>query len=470
MPDTEFSKKFIVAVDERTVYYNSEVLPQLLEKYRQIHTCVQNIIDFLIQKSIIKPDPYKLEKNISGVELISNEQYQDSERALVIGTRLSDYEGILDFICNYYKFSIENTGFASIKKFVEFNKTFDWHSFSVTNTSPNTRGLATLFAEAKQGSTALSATAISDNIVKCDNTTKEINLILKDLSDFQKEVYKAFVRKNVFESPKFNAEKANESIPSEIAEIKKTFPTLEKKQPYYTALIEEIAKEDLSPQKEKLQTELLSKLEMKQEKKEVKTKQIDTKEILMSAVHALSGLGPQLQTVMDKITENKIVLQTEHQSFFDKLIQKLRKLFNLAEPQIIYNVSITDSTTGTVTREKININDFLDDLSKRISMYNSFSLKTLPSYQKIESNPPDKILEFLNKQVADAQRLLVQIAALDTYFKDVAEPDSKKLIRGMKMELTTMKNTLINTKQHRGDYILLVEEQAQMKKLGIEND
>lgn len=62
MPDIEFSKKVILAIDERISYYNSEVLPSVLDQYRLIHTCVKNLIDILVQKSIIKPDPYKLEK------------------------------------------------------------------------------------------------------------------------------------------------------------------------------------------------------------------------------------------------------------------------------------------------------------------------------------------------------------------------------------------------------------------------
>ena len=90
---------------------------------------------------------------------------------------------------------------------------------------------------------------MNDNIIKCDNTTKEINLILKELSDFQKEVYKAFVRKEIFVHPKFNSEKAAQSIEAEVAEIKKIFPAIANKQPFYTALIEEIAREDLSPNK-----------------------------------------------------------------------------------------------------------------------------------------------------------------------------------------------------------------------------
>lgn len=470
MPDIEFSKKLISAVDERTQYYNSVVLPQLLEKYRLIHTCVKNMIEVLIQKSIIKPDPYKLEKKISGVEIIPNEPYLDTERALVIGTRISDYEAILDFVCTYYKFSVENTGFNTIKKFVEFNNTFNWAQFNTTSNSPNTRGFAILYSEAKMNSPALTANMMNDNIFKCANTTKEINMILKDLNEFQKEVYKAVIRKDIFDHPKFNMAKASESIQAEVAEIKKFFPAIANKQPFYPALVEEVAKEDLAPDKASLQEALLQKLEIKSEKTEKKKKKIDTKEILMGAVHALSGLAPQLMKIMEKINENHNLLQAEHQSFFDKFVHALRKAFNIDEPTVLYTINITDATTGTVRREKINIHVFISEIERKINFYNSFSLKHLPGYQKIEKNTAEKILEFLNKQISEAQRLVVQIAALDAFFKEAGNPDTKKLIKGMKMELTTMKNTIINTNQHRADYISLVEEEAQMRKLGIEND
>lgn len=470
MPDIEFSKKVIAAVDERTIFFNTTVLPQILEKYRLIHTCVKNIIEILIQKSIIKPDPYKLEKKISGVEIISNEDYLDTERSLVIGTRLSDYEAILDFVCTYYKFSVENTGFNTIKKFVEFNNTFCWHSFSTASNSPNTRGFAILFSEAKQGSPALTVNMMNDNITKCATTTKEINLLLKELSEFQKEVYKAFVRKDVFEHPRFNAQKASVSVESECAEIKKIFPAIGSKQPFYPALIEEIAKEDLAGDKASLQDALLKKLEIQNQKKEKKEKKVDTKEILMSAVHALSGLAPQLQAVMEKVNENHNLLQAEHQSFFDKFIHALRKAFNISEPSVVYTVTITDSTTGTVQRQKIDIQQFITELEKKIRFYNSFSLKHLPGYQKLESNSSEKILDFINKQLTEAQKLIIQITALDTFFKEAGNSETRKIIKGLKMELTTMKNTIVNTNQHRVDYVSLIEEETQMRKLGISNE
>lgn len=470
MPDIEFSKKVIHAVDERTSYYNTEILPKLLENYRLIHSCVKSIMDILIQRSLIKPDPYKLEKKISDIELIQNEPFSDAERSLVIGTRISDYECILDFVCTYHKFSVDNMNFTRIKKFVDFNSTFNWNSFSEASSLPNTRGLASLINDAKRGASSIAVNNINDIIQKCNSITKTINIILKDLNEFQKEAYKAYVRKDVFEHPKFNIEKASSSIADEQAEIKRIFPIAMTRQNFYPSLIEEIAKEDLSPDKNKRQEEILKKLQIVKKDTTKKTTKIDPKSILMTATLALSGLSPQLDAVINKISENKLILQSENLSFFERFAQKIRKLFNMPEPTVIYNITITDITTGASSKEKIDIQEFINLLHKKVTFYNSFTLRQSPGYQKIEQYPAEKILEFINKQISEAQNLITQLTAIDNFFKSSASPETRQHIKGLKIEITSLKNTIISTNQHRVDYISYIEEQEQMKKLGIVNE
>ena len=470
VPDIEFSKKIIHAIEDKTTYYNIEILPKVLDSYRLIHSCVKSLMDVLIQRSLIKPDPYKLEKKISGVELISNEPFTDAERSLVIGTRISDYECILDYICTYNKFSVDNLSFAKIKKFVDFNSTFNWNSFNEASAFPNTRGLATLINDAKRGASSIAVNTINDIIQKCSTTTKLINATLKDLNEFQKEAYKAYIRKDIFEHPKFNIEKASKSITDEQAEIKRIFPIAMAKQNYYPSLIEEIAKEDLSPEKATLQENLLRKLVIEKKDTTKKVKQIDSKTILLTSTLALSGLAPQLEAIINKISENKIILQSENLSFFEKLSQKLRKLFNIPEPPVIYTITITEPSTGASTKEKIDIQEFIALIQKKIIFYNSFSVRQSPGFVKIEQSPADKILEFINKQIAEAQKLITQFIAIDNYFKTTATPETRQHIKGLKIEITSLKNTIISTNQHRVDYISFIEEQEQMKKLGITNE
>ncbi len=465
-----FSEQVIKAVDIKTAWYNENVIPKLLEEYRIVHTCTKNLFEILVQRSLVKPDPYKLDKKISQIQSIENGQYVENEKATIIGARFSDYESMLDYICTYYKFSIDNLSIAQIKRFIEFNAGFQWTSFSENNTHPNTRGLANLVADARRGAAAITASSINDIISKCSKSMTAISAMFKDITEYQKENYKCQLRKNIFEHPKFDTSKAFSSPQEEMAAIRKLFPAVMGKEPFYGQLVEEIIKEDQGGDKESLQAALMEKLKVKAVSSEKKSKQVDTKEILMTAVHTLSGIAPQLATVHTKFEDNYTVLQNEHNSILDKLKQALRKAFNIPEKPVLYSVIIRDTVTNTSRKDKINFHPFMSDIKKKSTFYESFSVKQNPGYKRIESADETKILEFLNRQISDLQKIFILLTALDEFFKQSPQPENRGKIKGIKIELIAMKNIFVTTNQRRAEYISYIEEQEQMRKLGITND
>lgn len=465
-----FSQQVIQAVDNKSAWYNENFMPQLLDNYRLMHTCVENLTELLEQKSLIKPDPYKLDRKISDIKGPDNTQFIETERGVIIGARFSEYETMLDYICTYYKFSIEHMNIVEIKKFIDFNNSFCWTSFTANSNKPNTRGLAQLVSEARNGSSALTVSSIADMLSKLSKATVDITNQLKELTDFQKEVYKCHIRKDIFEHPKYDNEKASGSAQEEMAQIKKLFPSVMGKQPFYTQLVEEIVSEDHDGNKAQLQEALLKKLQVQKKQNTKKEKKIDTKELLMNAVLALSGMGTQFEAIQNKFNENHQVLQNEHNSFMEKFKAVLRKAFNMPEPQIIYKLMVTDPATQTTKKMEYDFTALMNELQKKTMFYNSFNLKKNPGYIKIENAPEEKILDFLTKQMADVQKLSSLLKAFDDHFKQAPAVENRSKIKGISMELTIIKNNLINTNQHRADYISYVEEQEQMKKLGITDD
>ena len=79
----------------------------------------------------------------------------------------------------------------------------------------------------------------------------------------------------------------------------------------------------------------------------------------------------------------------------------------------------------------------------------------------------NKALDFLNNQIGDCSRINMQLGALDEYFKNSVNAVNRSKVKGIKMELTAIKNILVKTNQHRAEYVAFREEQEQMRKLGI---
>lgn len=462
-----FTKELFEVYDEKVSWYDTEELPRVLEEYRRLHAHVGNVYTTLLKKSTISADPYKLEKKVSEIKPISDKPFADSERNIVIGTRLSDYESMLDFICNFFTFSVSNIKADRIKQLIAFNNGFKWNSVIATSDSPNTKGLSDCLIPIRQGTDALATSLLNDSLVNAAKSIEIINSILKEFGDFQREVYKVEIRREVIGHPSFLIDKVFDSKESMLAQIKKIFHVVVTKKPFYNELIDEIIEETIGANAKEKQQALISKLVVKKSSRQAKEKQVDIRAILMDAVRSLGGVVPQLESIITKFQENSELIENKKSSFWSKLIEIIQKAFNIEKKPVIYKIVLIDNITQSKHYEHIDFNEFILGLQKRCKFYLSFSTRKTPGYEKIEAMSDDKIVEFISKNLSECQRLLGHLSALDDFFKETVTPLDRSKIKGIKMEISSLKNTIIKTNQRKAEYSSIVEEQNQMKKLGL---
>lgn len=468
MADNEnFNQKIILAVLEREQQFNSIELPKAQENYRLHLSCIRNIIDALVKRSLIVPDPYKTENKIADINVVDTTPFADNERQKVLGIRLSDYESMLDYICNYMRFSVDQLTMERIRKLVEYNNTFTWNSLTQNSTKSNTRALATLLNELKANSPQMALSLLKDSVGKSQEAMAYINEVLKSLAEFQKERFKVEVRKNVLESPQFNKEAAYKNVESFVAEARKTFTAVVGKKSVPNEILNEIACEEVAPNKEELQRALLDKVAIKDYDNGSKEKKIDIHEILMNCMSVLGSSSDQFNAILQKIIANSEILQSEKNTFRDKLARLFRRLFGLPDPEIIYEITITDKKTDAKRKESIAFNEFVEALSKKIKGYANFANPESTGYARVKNQTDAVILDYLNKQIVENNKFFAQLVALDEYFKNNVNPLERSKIRGITMELTTIRNIIVKSNQIRAEYVAYAEEQEQMRKLGI---
>ena len=63
--------------------------------------------------------------------------------------------------------------------------------------------------------------------------------------------------------------------------------------------------------------------------------------------------------------------------------------------------------------------------------------------------------------------MLILLLAYDKFFKNEVQGPNKSKVKGLTMETTSIKNTMVKTNQRKAEYAAYVEEQNQMKRLGI---
>ncbi len=462
----DLNASIVKAVDDKTSWFNSTVLPKVQEDYRNHLIFVKNLMNALQRRSLITPDPYKNDKKITDITPIDDKPFNDTERATHLGIRLGQYGNMVDFICTYVKFSVEQLPTAKIKKLVDFNNSFTWGALNPESPKQNTKALGSALMELKtttQGG-GVAMGMLFDSIAKTAKDLEEMSRDLKALGAFQKERYKGEIRKEIV--AKLSPEvRGNAS--ALLGEIKKQMPTAMPRRPFSADIVEELIQEETAGNKEELRAKLLQHLKVQDMPTEKAEETVNVHDIIMGAVLSLGSMSDQYNIVMGKVVTNHDILASEDKGFKQKLGRLFRRLFGLAEPQVEYEVIINKKGSDDKQREIINYSSFMAAFSKRIKFYASLSNESSPNYQKMNSQADDFVYNWVNKQMTENGRLQVLLGALDEYFKQNTSGVNRAKIKGIKMELTTLKNALVKVNQLRSEYASYVEEAEQMKKLGI---
>ncbi len=441
----------------------------MLDNYRLLHTCIKNIYDLLLKRALITADPYKLEKKISEIKAPDDTAFAESDASVVIGARFSDYESMMDFVCTYFKFSVENFDLAKIKRFNELNNSFQWANFTTNNPKVNTKGLASLLTEARRNLPAISLSMVNDSVSKSSKAITEITRILKELSDFKREEYKLKIRTQIMGNSSYNAGAATDPS-TEIAEIKKLFPSVMGKTPFYSELINEITEEDFSENKDAHQAKTLERLKVAVKVVTKEKEKVNTKQILMETIRVLSNLSNEYANIATKLNDNVKILEGSKNTFFTKLKRAIRKAFNMKEPPLVYKFIIVDQQKQTKQAREIDINIFISNVARKANFLGILGTPTSPEIKKINESPEDQILQFVNKQISENNETLTLLTAADDYFKTNAAAQDRPKIKGLKIDLVSVKNIIVKANQKRAEYVSYIEELSQMKKLGLSDN
>ena len=466
--DTSFNGSLFSAADAKLAWFQSIGFQNLQNEYRTFHTTLNNFISLLEKKGLIQPDPYKSEKKISSIAVPAEGPFLDNERSMVLGARLSDYESMIDYICNIHKFTISNTNMNQIKVLLGVNNYIQWSAVVPTSQKANTKGLAEIVSSIKMGSDKLATNMVTDCLTQCSKSINRINTLLKDITDFQKELYKIDIRKKLLISPQFQAAKVTSTSDCS-TQIRKLFPVLMGKTPYYPELVDEVSEEEFGNNKDQMRQALLKKFAIEETKQEKKRAAVNTKEMLFESIKTLGALPPQFESAVAKIEENHEIILDERRTFMEKLKQIFRKAFGIKEKPFVYELAITDPLTQTKRREDVDYSVFHTDMTRRIRIYTAFASRKSPGFLKLENQDESVIYEYLTKQLSECHHVMVLMTAFNEYYKTSSQPENRAKMKSIQMELTAIKNTLVRTNQRKAEYNSVVEEEAQLKKLGITN-
>ncbi|WP_461256292.1 hypothetical protein [Treponema sp. R80B11-R83G3] len=430
---------------------------KLKEELRIFQISFASLYNIYIKKKIIDEDPYKQDTKISEIEVPDASSFQEAKRIEQLSIRLSNFDNQLDYLVNFYQLSVDYLNLERIKRIVGLVRYVDWVSFSPDSQSLMTKSVAEMTSNAKAGVDSLTLSIIAESLSKLSKKTATAMNTLKELNIYYRENYKLNVRLNITKD--MSASEAT------LENIKKKMHSAMPGSPFYKELVDEVIKEDYTDSGPDLRDTVLNTLKVAETKQKAAKAPVNFKNILLDGIIIIGGASTQLTEICQKLNDNQAVMDSRKKTFFEAIKELIRQITNAEPEEVIYTVECMDNTKGAPIKEKVNFHQLMDEIDKKIRILSSFVRG--PAYNKLSAMTEEQIIGYLEKNINDVQTYHRILGALDDFFKGNVQQEDRSKIKGIKPELSALKNTYIKANQMRYEYSAQKEAEEQMKRLGV---
>ena len=457
MDISEYISTIDQALIARKDWLERSELGKLKENLRTFQVSYASLYNIYLKKKLIDEDPYKQESKISELEIPETGSFNEAKRIEQLTIRLSNYDSQLDFLVNFYQLGVDFLNLDRIKRIVGLVRYIDWTSFSPDSQSVMTRAVADLTNQSKAGVDTLTLSIIGESLSRLSKTTAASMASLKELNLYYRESYKLTVRQSVTQSMS-----AGEAT---LENIRKKMSSAMQGKPFYKELIDEIIKEDYAGEGSDLRESILNTLKVKEEKSKAVKQAVDYKKILLDGIVVIGSASNTLNEIITKIIDNQVVLDSRKKGFFEAIKELIRQITNAEPEEIVYNIEKMDDTKGVPVKEKLYFRQFISDLEKKIKILTSFCRG--PAYNKLSAMSEEQVISYLERNIKEIQAFHKTLSAIDDFFKANVTAEDRDKIKGIKPDLSALKNSYVKANQLRYDYSAQKEEEEQMKSLGI---
>jgi uncharacterized protein YutE (UPF0331/DUF86 family) len=460
MSENEFLTQLKDALDARREWFDKVELPKLKEEFRAFHAAVSSLYVMFAKKGYITEDPYKNETKSGDLAIPVVEVISDTNKRDQLGRQLSALDNELDFLVNFHEYCTSSFTQEKLKVMVGLVKYVDWLHLTPDGVNAATQSVCDVVSNIRHGIIdPITAQSLTNSLAKLSTTTKTIINTLKQLSDFNRELYKYNLRVNITSSMDA-AEITAKNIKKKLGSVKTGLP-------FYPELVEELIKEDYSANSKFLRDIVLQRLsaEMRLARNSA-TAEPSFKYMLIDGLNCIGSAGANISEILEKINENRNLLENQKSGIWVKIKNLVAQITNKEAEPTVYEIEYMDPLKGIPVREKLNFKVFCAALEKKMTILNAIALRG-SAVKKLEKMDEDQLIEILQRNLKDIQNFHKTLNGLDDYFKGATNKNTRSKIKGVKPELSALKNVAARAGEKLQDYNAKKEETEQFKKLGI---
>ncbi len=441
------------ALESRRQWLETSQIPRLRDALGSFEALFEGAMAMLIRKGHLREDPYNYEQTFTDITVPSDETLPEFENSDEVSYRLAAYSRQLKFVSTEYSIELETLGLARLKKLSSLLSYINWLEFGESSKSPTTRAFARAFMKTRMGADTMASQILKDSEVQIVRATHTIRAILAELIAYCRESWKADIRRSVLPTLNLGTSEGHARRDEMVKAIRRGFANRLSGKPWYPTLAEELADEELAPDGAERKAKVLASLAITEPEKPKITAAPEGREVLLDAVRLLSRPNEELATAIAVLEENERVIMEARGGNSGGWLKRLLGGGGGGpkSQDRVYKVQYAEPGVTTPKSETIDLAAFSIEVHKKSSLLASLASGTGPAFKRLTGTSEKQLAAFLDKQLNELLLMHRRLGCLNTMLQARVQQE-KKTARGIKIELLTIKNSIVKANRRRHEY------------------
>lgn len=467
----EFLPRLVEAVAKRGAWIEAQEIPRLCSSLRSLHSLFESIVAMLIRKGLLREDPYNYEQAVSELAVPRDDPLPEIENTEELSYRLAAYRRQLEFLATGCRLTLDTLDLAQLEKISGLVSYVNWADFGEGSKGPMTRAFARILMKVRMGADTMAAGIVKDLQTQIEKAAATVRALVAEIAACHRESWKAEVRGAVFPRVGSAAPAVRARREQTLRSVRKAFLEAMPGRPYFPELIEEILAEDSAEDGGARREKVLGALTVAEQPAQGPAQAPRNKPILLEAARILSRASSELTAALETLVENERALEDRHLGFAEKIRRWLLRRIGQKEQVQQYEVEYYETGAPSALQapspklERVAFPTFVAETRKAAALL--ASLATPSGFARVEAAAEKPLLLFIDRRISSLLLIHRRMAGLNAVFQSRAVGGRKAEIKGIRLELVAVKNSIVKANQRRHEYAARKEEQEQLGRLGL---
>jgi hypothetical protein len=439
------------ALEKRSQWLESTQIPLLKSDLASFDALFEGAMAMLIRKGLLREDPYNYEQAFTDILIPGDTPLPEFENSDEVSYRLAAFRRQLKYVCTELTFDLESLGLARLKKISALILFINWLEFGEGSSSPTTRAFVRVFMKVRMSPDSMASQILKDSEVQIVKTVRHIRGLVAELIAYHRESWKAEMRRKVL--TRYPPASPEEHVRKEEAlhAMRRGFGQAMEGKPWYPALAEELLEEETAADGEARKQKVLASLVVAEPETAEESPLLGGRAILMDAVRILCRPHEDLAKALAILEENERLLLESRGSGGGWLKRLLGVRTSPKGAERTYKVEYSEPGVPLPKTEPIDFTSFLAETRKKASLLAALSSGTGPAHRRLSQTGDEQLAAFLDKELNEVLLIHRRLGSLNTLFQ-ARSAQEKRTSRGIKIELLTMKNSIVNANRKRHEF------------------